>query len=67
MQDLVEGCLVLGVVQEVCDVKLIVSLPHAVSGVIDITSISHAYTCVVEKIVANEIQEEAEVRHFLFN
>ena len=54
----------LGVVQEVCDVKLIVSLPHAVSGVIDITSISHAYTCVVEKIVANEIQEEAEVRDF---
>ena len=52
----------LGVVQEVCELKIIVSLPHGVSGVIDITNISDTYTSVLQKIVADEnAPEEAEV------
>ena len=52
----------LGVVQEVCELKIVVSLPHGVSGVIDITNISDTYTSVLQKIVADEnAPEEAEV------
>lgn len=49
-QNIVEGQVILGCIQEVHDYELKVSLPHRLSGTVPITKISKAYTELVKKV-----------------
>lgn len=56
--NIVEGQVILGCIQEVHDYELKVSLPHRLSGTVPITKISKAYTELVKKMAEGENEDE---------
>ncbi|ROT65001.1 putative protein RRP5-like [Penaeus vannamei] len=57
-ENITEGQVILGCIQEVQDCELKISLPYRLSGTVSIKKISKAYTELVEKMAEGESQDE---------
>ena len=56
-QELTEGMLILGCVQRISDYSIGVSLPYGMSASVPITSISDAYTAMLQKLTQGDADQ----------
>lgn len=64
IQDVSEGMLILGVVKDIREYELVVSLPNSHTGFVQITNISDSYKALLQKITDGNttLMDSEEVR-----
>lgn len=58
--------LILGVIKEIHDYKLLVSLPSGIRGTVHITNVSQTYTDLLQRLAADETPQGLEVGNWKF-